>query len=282
MKPTRSKKLFTAGAAMASLLMLAPAYAEGTLQRALESGSVSIGIGNAPPWAGLDSQGKPTGAAPEVAIEVLRRMGIENIDAKIIEYGAMIPALNAGQFDIVAAGLSISPNRCQVVEFSEPDLCDSAALITEKGNPNGFQSYEDIAIHPTAVLVTCGGCLEEGYARDAGIPDDRLLLIADEQNALATLLSGRAQVYGYPTISANTLVRKGGAVDKVEIVEPLPSIPAVCGGAVFRKTDIDLRDAYDKILVELKEDGTFDKILTPGGFPLELPKKTKRADLCTE
>ena len=49
-------------------------------------------------------------AAPEVAVDVFKRTGTHTVDAKIIDYGAMIPAPKAGQFDIVAAGFTIRAN----------------------------------------------------------------------------------------------------------------------------------------------------------------------------
>ena len=272
-----AKGLLALGIALSAV---APAVAEDTLERAKQSGTISIGIGNAPPWAMLNTDGKPAGAAPEVAVEVLKRMGIPNVNATVIDYGAMIPALNAGQFDVVAAGLYLTPTRCGAVLFSQPDLCDSAAFVVAKGNPKNLKSYADVAAHADAKLVTCGGCVEEKYARDAGIPADRLLLVADEQNAMQLLLTGRADAYGYPTVSSVTLVRKVKAEDKLDVVSPLPGIDIGCGGAVFRKEDKAFRDAYDVTLAEMKKDGSFDTIMTRNGFPTDLPKQHMRAELC--
>lgn len=255
-------------------------HAQETLENAKSAGTIAIGVGNAPPWAYLNSDGHPAGAAPEVAVEVLKRMGIPNVKATIVDYGAMIPALNAGQFDIVAAGLYLNPQRCGAVLFSQPDLCDTAALVVAKGNPKSLKSYADVASSSDAVLVTCGGCVEEKYAREAGIPDDRLLLVGDEQNAIQLLTTGRADAYGYPSVSSTALVRKLNVGDKLDVISPLPGIDVGCGGAVFRKADTAFRDAYDKTLADMKGDGSFDAIMTTNGFPSDLPKKHTRAELC--
>lgn len=274
-------KLTTGFAAIGLLALTAlPAAAQDTLEKARESGSITIGIGNAPPWAAMSPTGEPAGAAPELAVAILKKLGIENVTATIVDYGAMIPGLNAGQFDVVAAGMYLKPNRCSAVLFSEPDLCDSSALVVAKGNPKNLTSYADVGAHADAVLVTCGGCVEETYAREAGIPDDRLLLVADEQNAMQLLLSGRADAYGYPTVSSTTLVRKLNAEDKLDIVSPLVNTDVGCGGAVFRKADREFRDAYDAVLAEMKTDGSFDEIMDRNGFPTETPKKMTRLALC--
>jgi polar amino acid transport system substrate-binding protein len=264
----------------AGILAAMPALAETTLDKVMESGEVNIGIGNAPPWAGVDSDGKLVGAAPEIAVEVLKRMGIENVSPTIVDYGAMIPGLNAGRFDMVAAGMYIIPDRCNIVSYSEPDLCDAEAFVVPKGNPMQFTNYEDVVNHESAILIVCGGCGQEKAARDAGVPSERLLLINDEQNALGMLTSGRADVYSYPVLSANGAIRKGGFEDAVEVVAPLKGVPVGCGAAVFRKEDTTFRDAYDAKLAEIKADGSFAKILDAYNFSTEFPTQTSRGELC--
>lgn len=276
----KDMKKISAALVFAVLAASGPALAQDTLERAIAAGSITIGIGDAPPWAALSPTGEPAGAAPELAVEVLKRMGIPEVNATIVEYGAMIPALNAGQFDLVAAGMYMKPERCAAVLFSEPDLCDSSALVVAKGNPLNLTSYAEVAAHPTARLVTCGGCVEETYARKAGIPDDRLLLVGDEQNAMQLLLTGRADAYGYPTVSSTTLVRKLDAGDKLDIVAPLVDTDVGCGGAVFRKADSSFRDAYDAVLAQMKADGSFDTIMDRNGFPTDTPKQNTRLALC--
>lgn len=279
--PCRLLSLTLAAAtALAAITLSTASHAQDTLEKARAAGEISIAIGNAPPWAELGPDGAPKGAAPEVAVEALKRLGIAKVNATVIDYGAMIPALNAGQFDVVAAGLYLNPDRCAAVVFSEPDLCDSAAFIVKKGNPLNLKTYQDVAAHPEAKLATCGGCVEEGYARDAGIPDDRLVLIGDEQSAMELLKTGRVDVYGYPAVSSATLLKKAGPDVDLEIVAPIADKPVGCGGAVFRKADASFRDAYDKELAAMKSDGAFDKIMTTYGFPTAEPKTLTRVELC--
>ncbi|MES0885434.1 transporter substrate-binding domain-containing protein, partial [Roseibium sp. SCP14] len=72
---------------------------------------------------------------------VLNELGIQNVEAVVVDYGAMIPGLLAGRFDMVAAGLYIKPERCQAVVFSEPDVCDAEAFAVKAGNPKGLNNY---------------------------------------------------------------------------------------------------------------------------------------------
>lgn len=95
--------LFTTGAAMAEL----PA----TLRIATDAQS--------PPY----SIAKPDGSAEGYEIDLIKvvceKMGVECI-VEVSDFSGMIPALNAGKFDIIMASMSITDKRREVIEFSVP------------------------------------------------------------------------------------------------------------------------------------------------------------------
>ncbi|MGE0242163.1 MAG: transporter substrate-binding domain-containing protein, partial [Parvibaculaceae bacterium] len=100
-----------------------------------EQGYIRIAIGNEPPYTGINPDGTVTGASPDMARAVFKKMGIPDVSASVSEMGAMIPGLQANRFDAVTAGMFIKPERCQAVSFSEPILCDTIAFAVKKGNP---------------------------------------------------------------------------------------------------------------------------------------------------
>ncbi|MFQ6024220.1 MAG: ectoine/hydroxyectoine ABC transporter substrate-binding protein EhuB [Acidiferrobacterales bacterium] len=257
------------------------ASAEGALERLRAQGFARIAIANEPPWTEVKPDGKVTGAAPEVARAVLKKLGVNEIVASISEYGAMIPGVQARRFDMVAAGLFIKPERCAGVIFSQPDLCDGQAFAVKKGNPLGFTSYADIAKHPTAKFGGPGGGSEEKLALEAGVPRNRVIVVPDAQSGINMLQDGRIDVYGLPILSIADLLAKAKDPN-LEMYAPVKNTPVFCAGAAFHKKDRDLRDAYDKALAELKVSGEFAKIVEPFGFSGEAPKLTSREKLCGE
>src|SRR5690606_3307861 len=96
------------------------AFAQSTLETARENGYIRVGFANEAPYGYATPSGELTGEAPEVAKAILARMGIEEVDGVLTEFGSLIPGLRAGRFDIIAAGMFITPERCQQVQFSEP------------------------------------------------------------------------------------------------------------------------------------------------------------------
>ncbi|NIR31484.1 MAG: ectoine/hydroxyectoine ABC transporter substrate-binding protein EhuB [Gammaproteobacteria bacterium] len=250
-----------------------------TLEELRERGYVRIAIANEPPYTEVKPDGKVSGAAPEVVRAVFKELGVPEILATVSEYGAMIPGLQAGRFDVVAAGLFMKPERCAAVAYSQPDVCGSEGMLVQKGNPLGIESHADVANNPDAVIGVCGGCIEEKYALDAGVPRSRMVIVPDINSGLKMVQSGRIDAYAMPTLSLADVVKKTNAKD-VEIYAPTKNTPISCAGAAFRKSDKALRDAYDEVLVRLKESGRFEEILEPFGFSAKAATIASREELC--
>ena len=255
------------------------ASAEETLDRLKEQGFVRIAIANEPPWTAVNSDGSVTGAAPEVARAVMKKLGVDELLASVSEYGAMIPGLQAKRFDMVTAGLFIKPERCAAVIFSQPDLCDGEAFAVKKGNPLSIKTYADLAAHKTVRVGAPGGGTEERLALEAGVPRDRVIVVPDAQSGVNMLQDGRIDVYALPFLSISDLLAKADDPN-LEMVAPIANTPIYCAGAAFNKNDVALRDAYDVALAEMKASGEFDKIVEPFGFNAELAKMQTSENLC--
>ena len=285
MKTTRRVFLRTsaavAGAAAFTGLAssFSPAAAAGKLDELRKQGFIRIAIANEPPWTEVKADGKVTGAAPEVARAVMAKLGVPEVVASISEYGAMIPGLMAGRFDLVAAGLFIKPERCAAIIFSQPDLCDVESFAVKKGNPTGVMTYPDLAKHASAKVGAPGGGTEERLALEAGVPRERVVVIPDAQSGINMLQDGRIDVYALPVLSISDLLKKADDPN-LEMIAPIEGTPIYCAGAGFRKQDVEFRDAYDKALQEMKDSGEFAKIVEPYGFNAEAASLQTREKLC--
>jgi polar amino acid transport system substrate-binding protein len=267
-------------AALAASVSVMPAAAEDSkLEELKAQGFARVAIANEPPFTAVAADGKVSGAAPDVAREVFKRLGVADIVASISEYGAMIPGLQAGRHDVITAGLFMKPERCAAVAYSEPILCDAEAFALKKGNPLGLKSYKDIADNPDAKIGAPGGGTEEKLALEAGVPRDRVIVVPDGQSGLKMLQDGRIDVYSLPVLSINDLVSKANDPG-IEVVAPVEGAPVYCDGAAFKKSDEALRDAFDVELAKLKESGEFAKIIEPYGFSAKAAMSTTREKLC--
>lgn len=240
----------------------------GALQRIQDAGTVKVGIAGEVPY-GYTEGGEVTGEAPEVAKAVFSAMGIDNVDATQVEFSQLIPALNAGQYDMVAAGMAILPQRCENAQFSAVDYVTPTALLVPTGNPQQVNNFEDLQAKglPLAVL---SGTVEESVAQSIGIPDNLIQPYQGQPEMLQALLDGRAYAGALTDISLRRMVADNPGVPLevtdgfVPVVDGQEQIQA--GGFVFRQGDDDLVDEFNTRLDELHQSGEWLRIVEPFGF----------------
>lgn len=151
-----------------------PASAQDTLQARVDAGKVTVGIHNRRPWGFRTAEGDVAGFHPDLVREALAPLGITEIDFVVSDFGALIPGLQAKRFDMIASGIAITPERCEQVTFSEPDLSVGDAVVVKKGNPHQIASFDDIIAKPEFTLGGGRGTLNTKNAikaRRPGIPD---------------------------------------------------------------------------------------------------------------
>ena len=204
-----------------------PVMADGSLDRIKKQGYVKTAVNQELPYAELKSNGEMVGVLPEVVEAVLAESGIGEFRGVLIDWGAMIPGLQARRYDMVSGGLFINPKRCKAIIFSEPILCDAEAFVKLKSNPLSITSFAELKNHPTATAATAPGSFEHIAAKGAGIPRDKLVLWESNiQNGMQLISTGRADVLLSPLGSAVDAVSKSSDPGKFEIIAPVTDVAA--------------------------------------------------------
>jgi polar amino acid transport system substrate-binding protein len=271
-------------AAAALCAFATAAYAQSTLEEIKEEGFIRIGFANEAPYGFATADGKLTGEAPEVAKAVLKEMGIEQVDGVLTEFGSLIPGLMAGRFDMIAAGMFITPQRCGAIDFSNPSYKVASALLVPEGNPKGIQTYNDVAGNSDLQLAVLTGAVEKDYAEAAGVEDDQLLTLPDPPSMLKAVQGGRADAAALTTLSISNLAEKGEGVEMVGPIEEAGEESTVGYGAFgFREDDDEFREAFNKVLADFIGSEKHKKLVWDFGFGRDfmIPDKTA-AEVCGE
>jgi polar amino acid transport system substrate-binding protein len=257
-----------------------------TLQRIREAGVVRVGFANEAPFAFVDTQsGRLTGEAPELARLVFRQLGVADIEGVLTEFGSLIPALKAGRFDVIAAGMYITPQRCQEILFSDPTYAIGEAFVVQQGNPLDLHGYHDLRDTPGAALGVVAGAIQLQYARKVGIPDSRIQIFPDAPSAVDGVAAGRASAYAGTALTVNDLLSKTSA----PLERAMPFADLVIDGQVikghgafgFRKTDAILHEAFNQVLSGTIGAPGHTRLVEPFGFSRDmLPGKVEAAELC--
>lgn len=264
------------------------AAAGGLLAELQAAGTVTVGIANEEPYGFQDDDGNITGEAPEVARRVLAELGIDTIEAEIVDFGALIGGLQAGQFDMVAAGMYITPDRASQILFSDPDYCVGEAFAVPEGNPDGLTDFESVAANPDVTIAILSGAVEERYAEIAGVPDDQIELFSDVNAQYDALQAGRVDAVTGTSLTIITQVRNRDGFEATESFFPIDENGEEilgCGGFGFRNTDQEFRDAFNDVLNRLQDEGELLPIIAGFGFSeqdIERAQQLTVEDLASE
>lgn len=231
-------------------LLLAAAFAQTDLEgRVVEVGSDTT----YPPFETVNENGEIVGFDVDVVNAICERI---NCEAEFVTtaWDGIFPALAQGEFDMVASGVSITPERDEIVDFSEPYLTVDQAITTR---------VED------AMLT------EEDFAN----PEHGLILGAQLGTTNAQLgeeLVGGERLRLYDTFNAAVLALRNGDVDGViidgvtaeafaqqyagELVVEITGLSSDPLGLVFQEGD-PLLDAFNEGLAQIREDGTLQELV---------------------
>ena len=258
----------------------AAANAETTLQRIQRTGEVRIGYANESPFAYTTPDGTVTGESPEIAKKVFAKLGVNKVDAVLTEWGSLIPGLRAGRFDVIAAGMYVTPERCKQVAFANPQYQIKDTLLTLNGNPKNLRSYADVAKNPDTKLAVMAGSVELGYARDSGVKDGPVLQVPDTTAQLQAVRASRADAAAGTALTMKGLAAKAGPT--VEAIPKFTDDPKHTGyGALaFRPDDTDLRDAVNQQLKAWLGTPDHLKTVAPFGFDKSNLTDKTTAQLC--
>ena len=252
------------------------------LERLQDQGSVTVGFAGEAPYS-FEENGELTGATVALHREIFGNLGIDTVEGVNADFGALIPGLQANRFDVVSAGMSILPERCEQAAFSEPEFNYTTALMVAEGNPMNLTDMQSV-LDSGAKLSTMTGAIESDYASELGIDSTQ---VATQQDGMDAVTSGRADVFALTAISLNWMANNNpdAPVEVTEsFVAEIDGVPQIgAGGTVFRTDDQELLDAYNEELAKITSDEEkYLEIVGEFGFTAEeLPDPSlTTADLC--
>ncbi len=87
-----------------------------------------------PPWNQQGPDGKIIGFEPDLAAVICPRMHV-TCNFIATDWDGVIPGLNAGKYDAIMDGMSVTPKRLEVISFSVPYAQSPSSFATMKSSP---------------------------------------------------------------------------------------------------------------------------------------------------
>src|SRR5690606_2149861 len=265
---------------------LAPSAHTATLEHIRERGVIRIAVANEIPYGYMDLRGRPRGVGPEVAIHIVKQLGIPKIEWISTTFSALIPGLRARRFDMVAAEMAILPQRCGHVLFSQPNSSYGEGLLVAKGNPSNTNSFEHFAESADKVAIMAGADQLE-ILQSLGVPHEQMVTISSNSDAISTVATGRAAAYAATSATIHQLAAKDNRVEAAaDFADPvIDGEPVRSWGAfTFNSDSFELVNAVDEELRRFKNTDTWRQIMSRYEFSdLDADESFKRTreQLCS-
>lgn len=163
-----------------------------SLQQVLNTGTLRVGTALFAPWAARAPAGELVGFEVDVAKQLAADMGVK---AEVLpyEFDRLIPALEAGEIDLIAAGLIITPQRALHVNFSAPYAESGVSLVTHSGRTAQVRALNDLDAPEFTLAVVSGSAAPELVRRI--LPRAEVEIFESTDAASAALLAGNVDAY---------------------------------------------------------------------------------------
>lgn len=218
-------------------------------------GKIIVGImGTYAPYNYLDENKEYTGFDVEVAKEIGERLDVD-VEFVAQEFSGLIPGLQNDKFDMLVSQVTITDERKEVIDFSEPYITNNVKVIVREDN-NDIQSTADF---PGKTIGIGLGTNDETYLRTKLIPEVgefKINTYDDVITTLADLDAGRIDATINNEYAIKPVIEKNGYKIK-SVGEPIKSDSA---GIAVQKGETEFVDAINDALGEMKDDGTYAEI----------------------
>jgi polar amino acid transport system substrate-binding protein len=209
--------------------------------------TVRIGTEGAyPPYNFIDDAGNLAGFEIELGQAVCERAGL-TCEFVQNEWDSIIPNLVSGNYDVIMAGMSITPERDEVINFTQAYVPPTESAFV------ALSEDADIA---GGVVAAQSSTIQAAHIAETGAT---LLEFATPEEALAAVRNGEADAVFASSDALQPMVDASGG-ELVFVGEPVPLGGGV--GAGVRESDAELRDTLDAAIAEMKADGSLNELLT--------------------
>ena len=222
----------------------------------VEAGKLHMSTNAAfPPYEMTTDDGGFEGIDVEVADAIAQKLGLELV-VDDMGFDAALTAVQTGQSDIAMAGITVTEDRLEVMDFSDSYATGVQVVIVREDSP--IQTIDDLA---NAEMIGCqaattGYIYASDTPENGGYGEDHVTAYENGALAVMALVNGQIDAVIIDNEPAKAFVE---ANEGLKILDtPWVEEEYAIGVA---KGNTDLLDAINAVMAELKADGTFQSIV---------------------
>ncbi|MBJ6370147.1 transporter substrate-binding domain-containing protein [Sedimentitalea arenosa] len=231
---------------MKSLIMGTAALALAAGMAFAQGQTIRMGTEGAyPPYNFINDAGEVDGFERELGDELCKRAELTCEWVKN-DWDSIIPNLVSGNYDTIMAGMSITDERDQVIDFTQNYFPPTASAYVAASD--GVDVLNGVVAAQTATI-------QAGHVAESGAT---LVEFATPEETIAAVRNGEADAVLADYDFLVPLVEESSG-ELMFVGEPVP-----LGGGIgmgLRESDGELRDRFDAIITEMKADGSLNTML---------------------
>ena len=214
-------------------------------------------VGTEPTFAPFEFLDTKTKEFAGFDIDLIRAVADKaGYDVHILNMGfdALLPALMTDTIDVVASGMSITPERAKRLKFTVPFYRSGLTIVVPKANKAGIQDFDDLKGKRISVQI---GSTSMAYAKK--IEGAKVTTFASAGDAILNMLAGNADaVINDKPVTDYIRSRNSSIAENTIHLEPIATADQFA--MVTTKANAKLSDEMSAALKTLKANGKFEEL----------------------
>ena len=197
-----------------------------------------------PPWNFVNDSGEIDGFERELGDELCARANL-TCEWVTNDWDSIIPNLVSGNYDTIIAGMSVTDERDEVIDFTEQYTLP---------DPSSYMAMSDDVDVAGGVIAAQTGTIQASYIASS---DATLVEFATPDETIAAVKNGEADA-----VLADSSYLAPIAADDDDLV--VLDGDVLIGGGVgigVRESDTELKEKLNAAIISMKADGSLNKLI---------------------
>ncbi|MEO1196409.1 MAG: transporter substrate-binding domain-containing protein [Pseudomonadota bacterium] len=196
------------------------------------------------PWNFINDDGEIDGFERDLGDELCARAEL-TCEWVTNDWDSIIPNLTGGNYDVIIAGMSITDERDEVIDFTQPYT---------PPDPSSFMALSDDVDLAGGVIAAQTGTIQASYIAETGAT---LVEFATPDETIAAVVNGEADAVLADKSFIDTMITANPGT--MVVGDPVP-----LGGGVgmgIRESDGELKAKFDAAIASMKADGSLNELI---------------------
>ena len=189
--------------------------------------------------------------------DIAKKLGL-TVEFANVDFDTIVPGVSSGaKYDVGIGAITVTPERKKEVDFTDSYYMDDQAIVTMKDNADiTGDNYKEKLDSADAKIAVQSGSTAEAFAKE-NFPNAELVPFKNATDCFSALQAGQSVALATNRSVAAQLVAT--SFDNEQVVKLISTGEEYA--IAVNKDNSGLKDAINKALKELTDDGTVDSLM---------------------